>query len=176
METKESLTADVEHGGASQTEKPAGHRSRGLLVVGVFKMCKAVFFGALAIGALNLVHKNVGDLVMRLFSWLHVNQTGRLVSLVLDKADLIDGHHLRQAGMLAFGYACVCVVEGTGLLLEKVWAEYVTIVLTAGALPWEVYELIYHFSYFKVGLSFLNVLVLLYLLWFVRKTRRETGR
>ncbi len=146
--------------------------SRGLLVVGLFKMSKAIFFGGLAAGALHLVHQNFGELVMRAINDVpHMDPEGRLASLIMDKADMVGAHQLRQAGMLSFGYACVCVVEGTGLLLHKVWAEYFTIVLTAGALPWEIFELTREFSWFKVGLMFLNVLVLLYLVWLVRRMR-----
>ena len=151
--------------------------SRGLLLVGLFKMSKAIFFGALAAGALHLIHQNLGELVMRAIDDVpHMDPEGRLASLIMDKADMVGAHQLRQAGMLSFGYACVCVVEGTGLLMHKVWAEYFTIVLTAGALPWEVFELIREFSWFKVGLMFLNVLVLVYLLWLVRRMRIRQRR
>ena len=151
--------------------KVHGENSRGLLVVGLFKLSKAVFFGALAAGALKLVHQNVGDLALRAVDILKIDPEGRLASLVMDKADMISSHHLRQAGMLSFAYACVCVVEGIGLMMQKEWAEYFTIVLTASALPWESYEMYRDFSWFKVGLMVLNVLVLLYLLWLVRRMR-----
>jgi len=157
---------------SQDAHKPGEENSRGLLLVGLFKMSKAIFFGALAAGALHLIHQNLGELVMRAINDVpHMDPEGRLASLIMDKADMVGAHQLRQAGMLSFGYACVCVVEGTGLLMHKVWAEYFTIVLTAGALPWEVFELIREFSWFKVGLMFLNVLVLLYLLWLVRRMR-----
>ena len=154
-----------------------GRDARGLLLVGLFKMSKALFFGAVAAGALHMVHRNFGEAVMQLVNKLPIDPEGRLVSLIMDKADLVDSHHLREAGMYSFAYACVCVVEGIGLMKQKEWAEYFTIVLTAGALPWEVFEMIKHFSWFKVGLMVLNVLVLVYLLWLVRrmrKSRRQT--
>jgi uncharacterized membrane protein (DUF2068 family) len=160
----------------SQGNPACENHSSGLLLVGLFKMSKAVFFGSVAVGALHLVHRNVGDLVMRIVNMLPIDPEGRLVSLLMDRADMIDSHHLRQAGMLSFAYACLCVVEGTGLMMGKEWAEYFTIVLTAGALPWEAYELVDHFSWFKVGFSFLNVLVLLYLLWLVRRMRIKRSR
>jgi uncharacterized membrane protein (DUF2068 family) len=152
--------------------KPRDENSRGLTLVGLFKMSKAIFFGAMAAGALHLIHQNFGDIVMRLIGDVpHMDPEGRLASLIMDKADMVGNHQLREAGMLSLGYACVCVVEGTGLLLHKVWAEYFTIVLTAGALPWEVFELIHHFTGLKVALMALNVAVLLYLLWLVRRMR-----
>jgi uncharacterized membrane protein (DUF2068 family) len=157
---------------AAGLHKPGEESSRGLLLVGLFKMSKAIFFASVAAGALHLVHENFGDLVMRLINEVpHMDPEGRLASFIMDKADMIGAHQLRQAGMLSFGYACICVVEGTGLLMHKVWAEYFTIVLTAAALPWEIFELIRDFTWFKVALMFLNVLVLLYLLWLVRRMR-----
>jgi uncharacterized membrane protein (DUF2068 family) len=154
--------------------------ARGLLLIGLFKLAKALFFGALGAGALKLVHYNVGDLAQRLVDStheaLHIDPEGKFVTALLDKADTISSHHVRQAGMLSFGYACVCVVEGIGLLKHKVWAEYFTIVLTAAALPWEGFEMYRHFTWFKVGFMVLNVLVLVYLLWLVRRMRMRMAK
>jgi uncharacterized membrane protein (DUF2068 family) len=166
MTSVSSSTEVAVPGAASQ-----GENKRGLMLVGLFKMSKALFFGALAAGTLHLVHDNVGDMVMKAIDVLRVDPEGKLASLLMDKADMIGNHQIRQAGMLSLGYACLCLVEGTGLMMQKVWAEYFTIVLTAGMLPYEVYEIVDHFSWFKVGLMMLNVLVLLYLLWLVRKMR-----
>ena len=151
----------------------SARHSRGLLLVGLFKMSKALFFTALGAGALHLVHRDLGDMVMKLADALRIDPEGRLVSLLMDKADLIDPHHLRQAGILSFLYAGVCVVEGTGLLLEKTWAEYFTVILTAAALPWEIYELFAHFSGFRIGLLLINLAVLAYLLWFLKHEREQ---
>jgi uncharacterized membrane protein (DUF2068 family) len=149
----------------------ARKHTRGLLLVGLFKWSKAIFFGAVAAGALHLVNKDVGQYAMDIVSKLPVDPEGRFVTVVMDKVYLIDNHHLRQASLLSFLYACVCVVEGTGLILEKEWAEYFTITLTACALPWEAYGMIHHFSWFKVGFMFLNLVVLGYLVWLVRRMR-----
>ena len=158
---------------AAQGAVRSKSEARGLLLVGLFKMSKAVFFGALAAGALDLVHRNLGDLVQSVVDALPIDPEGHFVSLLLDKADMVSNHHLRQAGMLSFAYALVCVVEGTGLMMRKTWAEYFTVVLTVLALPYEVYELIDHFSGFKVGLLVINLLVLWYLLWLIRRMRRN---
>ena len=173
MRDKTSNSGAALSGGSEHEIAGHGRDARGLLLVGLFKMSKALFFGAVAAGALHMVHRNFGDMVMQLVNKLPIDPEGRLVSLIMDKADLVDSHHLREAGMYSFAYACVCVVEGVGLMMQKEWAEYFTIVLTAGALPWEVFEMIKHFSWFKVGLMALNVLVLVYLLWLVRRMQKS---
>jgi uncharacterized membrane protein (DUF2068 family) len=143
----------------------------GLLLVGLFKLSKALFFGAVGAGALHLIHQNIGDVVMRIVDRLPIDPEGHFVSLLMDKVDLIGGHQLRQAGLLSFLYAALCVVEGTGLMLKKSWAEYFTVILTAGALPVETYELVEKFEWFKVVLLLINVVVLLYLLWVLKRKR-----
>jgi uncharacterized membrane protein (DUF2068 family) len=144
---------------------------RGLLFVGLFKMSKAVFFGAVGAGALDLVHRNIGDIAMRLVEILHRDPDGRFAAMLMDKADLIGGHQLRQGALLSFLYAGLCVVEGTGLMLRKGWAEYFTVVLTAGAMPVETFELWEKFEWYKVGLLGINVIVLAYLLWVLKRKR-----
>jgi uncharacterized membrane protein (DUF2068 family) len=89
----------------------------------------------------------------------------------MEHVGLIQPHQLKRAGILSFLYAMVCVVEGTGLMLEKRWAEFFTVTLTALGLPWESYELMQRFSWYKVGLMVINVVVLLYLLWILKKRR-----
>jgi uncharacterized membrane protein (DUF2068 family) len=154
--------------------------SRGLLLIALFKMTKAIFFGALGVGALKLVHYNIGDLAQNLVDsthqMLHIDPESKFVLTLLDKADMVSSHHVRQAGLLSAGYACVCVVEGIGLLKRKVWAEYFTITLTAAALPWEMYEMHKHFTWLKASLMVLNVAVLIYLVWFVKKMKKLQSR
>ena len=153
----------------------SGHQ-RGLLVVGLFKLSKAVFFTAVGAGALQLVNRNVGAVLMHVIDALRIDPERRFVGILMDHAGLISSHELRRAGVLSFLYAVVCVVEGTGLVLEMGWAEYFTVILTAMGLPWESYELMARFSVYKVALLAINLGVLLYLLWILKKKReREEG-
>lgn len=158
--------------GAEHAPSEAGH-SRGLLLVGIFKLSKAVFFTAVGAGALHLVHKDVGDVLMHTVDALRLDAQNLVVRGLMDKAQLVDSHKLREAGTLSFLYAAVCVVEGTGLVMEKGWAEYFTVILTAMGLPWESYELLERFSPYKVVLLAVNLVVLLYLLWVLKKKKQE---
>lgn len=149
-----------------------GHE-RGLLLVGLFKLSKAIFFTAVGAGALHLVNKDIGAVLLHVVDVLRIDPEGRLVGFLINHVGLINSHELKRAGVLSCLYAAVCVVEGTGLVLEKRWAEYFTVTLTALGLPWEVYELMEKFSPYKVGLLVINLAVLLYLLWILKKRRQE---
>ena len=78
---------------------------------------------------------------MNLATTLHFDPEWKLVSLAVSKVDLINTHRLREIGVLSLAYSAIALLEGTGLLLEKTWAEYLTLGLTVAFLPWELFEL-----------------------------------
>ena len=153
--------------------------NRWLILIAVFKLVQALLFIALGVGALRLVHKDLGDALGdaldALARHLRFNPEGKLVSLLLEKASLVDDRMLRRIGAGSFLYAAVCMTEGIGLYLEKVWAEFFTLAITASFLPWEIYEIIRHATWHKVGLLAINMAVLLYLakvIWEKRRGKR----
>lgn len=145
---------------------------RGLFLVGIFKLCKFVFFIGVGAGAIHLIHRNVGELVMRIIDALPIDPEGRVVSLVMDKADLIDAHDLRRIGAGAFVYAMFCLVEGTGLIMRKSWAEYFTVILTTLGLPLELFELIHRVTTLRVSALLVNLSILFYLLWVLKRQQK----
>jgi uncharacterized membrane protein (DUF2068 family) len=74
-------------------------------------------------------------------------------------------HELKVLLVTAIAYAVVEGVEAVGLWRERRWAEYLTVVATAGFLPFELIELSKKVTVFRVGALVLNVAVLLWLLW-----------
>ncbi len=146
----------------------------GLLLIGLFKLVKAVFFFCIGIGAMHLLHKDLSDEVIRLATALRFDPESRVVSLLMDKVDLIDVHRLREIGFATFAYSALALTEGIGLLLAKVWAEYLTLVLTISFLPWELYELARRPSWFRLALLVINLGVLWYLVWLLKRKRLLT--
>jgi uncharacterized membrane protein (DUF2068 family) len=155
----------------STTRNAGRHRDRGLMAIGLFKLGKAVFFFLLGFGAIHLLHKDLGDEVMRLATALKFDPESKFVTLLLDKVDLIDAHRLKQISLATFGYSALALTEGIGLMLEKVWAEYLTLILTVSFLPWELFELGRHPNWFRLSLLLINLLVLGYLVWLLRKKK-----
>lgn len=142
---------------------------RGLFLVGCYKLLEALFFIGLGAGALHLIHKDLGLLVLRITDALPVDPEGRIVRLLLDKADKINARDLQRIGSFAFLYAATRLVEGIGLIRRKVWAEYFTVVLTSLGLPVEIYELIRRANWFKFGALVANLAILLYLILVLRR-------
>lgn len=156
--------------------KAHGHVSKkhdaGLLAIGLFKLVEAVFFFLVGIGVIHFIHRDLGDAALRLAYRLRVDPDGRLVLWVVDHLDAITAHRLKQIGVATFFYAGLRLTEGVGLVLEKTWAEYMTLGVTASFLPWELYEIARRPDWIRIGLLVTNVLVLAYLVWWLRRAQR----
>ena len=156
-----------------QSRSAEQEHARGLLLIGLFKLTKATLSIALGVGALRLLHRDVAEVTLRTLDALRIDPERHFVALIMNRADLVDSRQLREFSIVTFCYAALCLIEGTGLMLEKRWAEYLTVVLTASMLPWECYELARHFTVIRVVVLLLNVAVLAYLVWVLRRKQRK---
>ena len=149
----------------------AKHHDRGLLAIGLFKVVEAAFFFLVGVGVIHFIHRDLGEAALRLAGRLRVDPDGRVVTWVLDQLDAITAHRLKQIGVATFFYAGLRLAEGVGLVLEKVWAEYLTVGVTAAFLPWETYEFIRRPDWLRILLLIVNLMVLTYLVWWLRRAR-----
>lgn len=141
---------------------------RGLIWIGALKILKGAFFIALGFGLLRLIHEDLYLFALQAVQALHLDPDRELIARLLDRVMLVTPHRMKQLTALVFLYASLDFVEGTGLVLQKSWAEYVTLVLTAALLPLEVLKLVHHPNHWMFLLFAGNVLILLYLIWIVR--------
>jgi uncharacterized membrane protein (DUF2068 family) len=144
--------------------------SRDLLIrlIALFKLVKALLLIAVGVGALSLRHHDGA-----LAGWIHAlvfDPHGRLFHEAVEKISGLDTRQLAGIAVGSMVYAAVFLVEGVGLMLRRGWAEVLTTVITISFLPLEIYELIKHESWMKVGVILVNALIVVYL---VRRLRRE---
>ena len=158
----------------SQSLSKPRPRNRWLILIAAFKLAQALLFAAIGVGALRLLHKDVGDVLSRLADHLRFNPESRFVNFILDRASIFDDRLLRRIGEVVFIYAGLDMVEGLGLYLEKAWAEYLTLAITASFLPWEIFEIFRKLTLPRVGLLVVNALVFFYLLKLVTGRERST--
>jgi uncharacterized membrane protein (DUF2068 family) len=154
------------------TTQPHPNRNRWLIAIGVLKLLKAVLFVSMGFGVIRLLHRDVADVLLRATLALRFDPENRFVNMVLEKSASLTPHRLREISLVMFLYAALDVIEGTGLVLEKGWAEYFTLILTGSFLPWEFYEIIRHVTVFKIILTVLNLLVFVYLAYVLNEKIR----
>jgi uncharacterized membrane protein (DUF2068 family) len=145
------------------------HSDGTLLVIAVFKFVKGALLLTLAFGALSLLHKDVASEVEHWLDQLRIDPDNEFIGTLLSKLQLVHTKELKEMSALGAGYAALFLVEGTGLLFRKRWAEWLTIVATSSLMPLEVYELIKEFTVVRLLVVLVNAAVVLFLIYRVRQ-------
>lgn len=151
---------------------PSG--SRGLLFIAAFKLSKAALLLTVAIGALNLLHKDVAADLARWADLVRIDPGNVFIQHIFDRVSVLDDQHLKVLSIGTFFYAGLTLTEGVGLALRRRWAEYFTIILTTSFIPIELWELYRHITISKIVLLVLNLAVVAYLILELRRTRSST--
>jgi uncharacterized membrane protein (DUF2068 family) len=141
------------------------------IAIAILKLVKGLLLFFVGVGALALINKDATEMVRR---WAHVFQVdvhSRFIQRWLVAVGLVKRRDLKLIVTTTFVYSGLLLTEGTGLLMEKVWAEYMTIFITASFIPIEVYELVRHTTVTRGCLLAVNALVVVYLA--VRVCQRE---
>lgn len=91
----------------------------------------------------------------------------------LSKIHALSPRRITEFGWLAIGYGVLEAVEGYGLLRRRRWAEYLTVVATSLLFIPEIWELSKKFTLLKAGGFAVNVVIVAYLIWRLRRTSHE---
>lgn len=142
----------------------------GLRVVGAIKFASGLLLAAAGFGIFRLVNHDVGAVLERYVSRLHLDPESRLVHEVLMRVAGLTDAQLRAIGAGTLFYAGLHLVEGTGLLLKRLWAGYLTVIASGSLLPLELYEIARKPTALRILVLVVNVAIVVYLVY---KLRRE---
>ena len=149
--------------------------SRPIRLIALFKLFKAVTFVAIGLGALQLLKRDMATVGRRVADVLATHADQQAIRWVLERLGTLSPRRIEIVVAGAFLYACLCMVEGLGLWWEKRWAEYVVVIATLSAVPFELLVLIRHLSYTRLVALLVNLAVAGYLIHCLRKPRAELG-
>ncbi len=145
----------------------------GLQVIGAMKLASALLLGVAGFGIFRLMNEDWGEALEHLVVRLHLDPDDRIVHGTLARLAGLDREHLEAIGVGTFFYALLHLVEGTGLVLRRRWAEYLTVVATGSLLPLELYEIARKFSVLRVGVLAINLAIVAYV---IARLRRRSNR
>ena len=162
----------------SEHPSPRGAESRGPLgfrIIGALKLST----GLLLFGAwLGMFRVFKSDLAVQL-EWairhLKLDPDNRVFHKAFDFVSGLDRKHLRAIEAGTFFYALLHVVEGTGLVFERSWAGYLTIVATGSLVPFEAYEIYHKVNPLKIFVLAVNIGFVIYLAVKLRQEHREAA-
>lgn len=137
----------------------AERHDRLIILIGIAKLAKALVLVAAAVSVFATLNDGVRSWVKHLAAGSGREVITRYVGHVANYGP----HRLELIGGGLIVYAALFTIEGVGLLRRKVWAEWLTIVITTSFIPLEIYELIAHGSPIKALVLVANILIALYL-------------
>ena len=110
-----------------------------------------------------------GRLAERVMRQIELDPRRPFLHRLIERLHQLHAHELRIAAILAVGYGTLELVEGGGLWLDQLWAEYLTLVATSILIPFELYALVRNPSPWKAGGILVNVMIAGYLFWLLRR-------
>jgi uncharacterized membrane protein (DUF2068 family) len=119
----------------------------------------------LAAGVYLLFHLSTdfGRIAERIIRRVELDPRQHLLHEVVTRLHGLRAHQLRIIGIVALGYGGLELVEGVGLWLDQLWAEYLTVIATSLLIPIELYELAVRPSLWKAGGILVNLAIVAYL-------------
>lgn len=154
-------------------------------LIALERLLHCVLFSAAAV-VLFVVDTDLGglrstaeDLATSLQGAVDNSGRGGSHSWLVRHLDDVGGWNLatiRLLLLLAVGYAVLEGIESWGLWHERRWAEYLTVVATAGLLPLELHELSERITVLRVVVLVINLAVLVWLVWAKRLFGFRGGR
>jgi uncharacterized membrane protein (DUF2068 family) len=140
-----------------------------LRLIALFKLLKATLLVGAGVGALGLLNPHSAKVITGWAATLAADRHYHLLDTMVSHVVDVDEKTLRLLSIGSFLYATLFYTEGFGLFFDRRWAECLTIVTTAGLIPYEVFELLRRVTMLKIDVLFANALIVAYLVW--RMTR-----
>jgi uncharacterized membrane protein (DUF2068 family) len=138
-------------------------------LIAIFKFVKAGLLIAIGVGAFKLLHKDIGSVAEHWIEALRLDPGQHYLDAALAKASNLRPEQIKKLGLGSFIYAGLFLTEGTGLWLRKRWGEWLTVIITSSLVPLEIYEIHRHFSAMKVAVLVVNIAIVAYLIYHVRR-------
>ncbi len=149
------------------------NKDSGLIrLVAVFKLIKAASLVIAGFGILKLIHTDVAAQLDHWITMVGLDPGGRLVSRLIQQVTSASPQKIKDFGIVSFIYAALFLTEGIGLWLMKRWAEWFTVIITSSLVPVEIYEIYRHPTAIKTLVLIINVAVVGYLLFRIKKDSR----
>jgi uncharacterized membrane protein (DUF2068 family) len=132
-----------------------------VVLIGAFKLVKCALLGGLAVIWLSGI---AGDgSLLETAAWLGALDGHRVIRRALLKLAALDAAALRDLAIAALAYAAVFAVEGVGLIMRRRWAEWLTVLVTASFIPFEIYEVVHRPGPGKLIALAINLAIVIYL-------------
>lgn len=154
----------------SAADRPRSRRF--LRLIALERIVRGALLLAAGIYLLFHLNRDFGRLAERVMRAIELDPRRPFFHRIVVYLHHLHASELRVAALFALGYGVLELVEGTGLWLDQLWAEYLTVIATSLLVPLELYELVRHPTALKAGGLAVNVLIVAYLVHLLRRRTR----
>lgn len=140
----------------------------GVKIIGGLKLLTAALLIAGGAGAFHFMNHDFLQAAKHFLVLMHLDPKNSFLNGIITSVTDLDHNDLRKIGIATFIYASLYIIEGVGLLKTKRWAEYMTIIITASLLPFEIYEVFLKVTWLRVSALVINTVIVVYL-WRILK-------
>ncbi len=146
------------------------------MLIAAFKLLKGLALLAVGIAVHMLANKNLVAEAQHWVDLFRVDPHNHYLHLLLEKLTNVDARKLHALSIGTFVYSALFLTEATGLFLRKRWAEFLTVISTAGLIPLELYELVHRPTPIRALLLLVNLAVVAYLIFEIRRLSRARNK
>lgn len=147
------------------------HSDGGVRAVAVLEATKGLLALLVAIGLHVYTGQNLSALALELVRHLHLNPASHYTGIFISAVGSVSQSSLTLMAFGAAVYTSVRFIEAYGLWHNMRWTQWFALLSGAIYLPFELYEMIRHFSMLSVIVLLINLVVVMYM-YFVLFPRR----
>lgn len=144
----------------------------GIKLIGIFKLISSVLLVGLGIGIFKQVGGDPEAEIEHLVAALKLDPGNKYIHTALQAVSGVTVHQLYLISAGTFVYAILYAIEGVGLVLQRRWGEYFTVIITGSLIPFEAYEVIRKLTALRFFLLALNVAIVVYLIVQLKRGHR----
>jgi uncharacterized membrane protein (DUF2068 family) len=144
-----------------------------LRVIAIYKLLKVLLLLAVAYGEVRL---SDASLSARLLDWASARPLGlehHVVTWLLEWFSGLSAARVHALRAVTLAYAALFATEGIGLWMQKRWAEWLTVIITASLIPLEIWELLLRPNLGKAAVLVANAAIVAILIWHVRSSAKH---
>ncbi len=136
---------------------------------------RAIVLLAVGIVLVTHPHANWASEIAHFAQRLGLDPKSNWVQKIIDKISKISSNEDLVFGVAAIGYGILEAAEAYGLWTRRRWGEWLTVIATSLLFIPEVWELTKSASVLKVGAILVNIAVVVYLVWRLRRDDRPAS-
>ena len=135
----------------------------GLTLIGSFKLLLGLLLLSISVGIFTILHTDLISEVYTLVYIWELKVDSSFIDNTLHRLLSFGHERFQRIGIGTLVYSGLLFTEGAGLLLQKRWAEYLTVIVTGSLIPLEIYRMVGHFTIIKIAVLGINIAIVSYL-------------